>query len=168
MKSARLMHVITRAGRSYQVEVTGPAASFIVRPARYGARLARVIPALTREAAPVDAGDELFFPDFTLRHADGREALVELVGFWTPEYLEAKARKVEAARLENLVLVVYRGLAVGSGGEKDGTGGAAGGGGKGGALDALTSAAGMEHVVWFTDKPRAAEVVKAAERWALG
>lgn len=32
---------------------------------------------------------------------------------WTPEYLEAKARKVEAARLDNLVLVVYRRLAVG-------------------------------------------------------
>lgn len=233
VKSARLMHVITRAGRSYQVEVTGPAASFIVRPARYGARLARVIPALTRaprwrleadvrrgedvlrftvrarprasgadspiaqearrarydsrwersladdfrkrfgadrsdwrltrEAAPIDAGDELFFPDFTLRHADGREALVELVGFWTPEYLEAKARKVEAARLENLVLVVYRGLAVGSGGGKGGAKS-----GAGGALDSLTSAAGMEHVVWFTDKPRASEVVRAAERWARG
>lgn len=257
VKSARLMHVITRAGRSYQVEVTGPAASFIVRPARYGARLARVIPALTRaprwrleadirrgdevlrftvrarpraaaadspiaqearrarydskwersladdfrkrfgagrgewslsrETTPIDAGDELFFPDFTLRHADGREALVELVGFWTPEYLESKARKVEAARLENLVLVVYRGLAVGRGAKGEGIGGSqgdrasggasygasggaseSGSAARGGALDTLTSAAGMEHVVWFTDRPRAAEVVRAAERWARG
>jgi predicted nuclease of restriction endonuclease-like RecB superfamily len=73
---------------------------------------------------------------------------VEVVGFWTPEYLEAKARKIAAAKLEHLVLVVYRRLAVGS------------------ALDALTSAAGTDHVVWFTTQPRAAEVVRAAERWA--
>lgn len=227
VKAARLMHTVTRAGRSYQVEVTGPAAAFIVRSNRYGVRLARVLPALmrtpgwrleadvrrgdavlkfavrsrpraagekspiggearrarydskwersladdfrkrfgaarsnwtlSRETAPVDAGDELFFPDFTLRHADGREALVELVGFWTPEYLEAKARKVAAAQLDNLVLVVYRGLAVG--GERAG---------RGVALDSLTAAAGMDRIVWFADKPRAAEVVKAAERWARG
>lgn len=236
VKAARLMHTVTRAGRSYQVEVTGPAAAFIVRSNRYGVRLARVLPALmrapgwrleadvrrggavkkfavrsrpraageqspigsqarrarydskwersladdfrkrfgaarsdwtlSRETAPVDAGDELFFPDFTLRHADGREALVELVGFWTPEYLEAKARKVEAARLDNLVLVVYRGLAVGGKGEAANSGGPSAKSERGAALDSLTAAAGMERVVWFTHKPRAAEVVKAAERWA--
>ncbi len=217
VKSARLMHTVTRVGRSYQVELTGPAAAFIVRPARYGARLARVVPALARaprwrmdadvrrdgqacvfsargrpratgpkaavggeakratfdsawerslsmdfrksfgaerggwqllrETTPVVAGDELLLPDFTLRHADGREALVELIGFWTPEYLEAKVRKIRAAGLENLVLVVYRGLAVG------------------GALEAITPA-GDERVVWFTAKPKAAEVVRAAERCA--
>ena len=68
---------------------------------------------LLREATPVAAGDELLLPDFTLRHADGREALVEIVGFWAPEYLEAKLRKVAAAGLDNLVLVVYEGLAAG-------------------------------------------------------
>ena len=39
------------------------------------------------------------------------------MGFWTPEYLEAKARKVTAAGLDHLILVVYRGLAVGKAGE---------------------------------------------------
>lgn len=222
VKAARLMHVVRRAGRSYRVEITGPAAAFIVRPARYGVRLARVVPALMRAPgwrltadvrrgetrvrfrvqgkprvdaahAPVGAnarrprfdsawerslasdfkqrfgsqersgwrlsretglvalGDELFLPDFTLRHADGREALVELVGFWTPEYLEAKTRKVTAAGLDQLILVVYRGLAVGKAGE---------------ALDALAASVDTDRIVWFTAKPRAAEVVRAAERWA--
>src|SRR5919201_4876963 len=41
VKAARLMHVVTRVGRSYQVELTGPAAPYIVRPVRYGARPAR-------------------------------------------------------------------------------------------------------------------------------
>jgi predicted nuclease of restriction endonuclease-like RecB superfamily len=103
---------------------------------------------LLRETTPVDVGGELFLPDFTLRHADGREALVELVGFWTPEYLEAKVRKISAAGLANLILVVYRGLAVGA------------------KLDELTTSVGADRVVWFAEKPRAAEVVRAAERCA--
>ncbi|MGH7644652.1 MAG: DUF790 family protein, partial [Gemmatimonadales bacterium] len=102
---------------------------------------------LAREATPVAAGGELLLPDFTLRHRDGREALVELVGFWTPEYLEAKLRKVQAAGLGHLILVVYRGLAVG----RD--------------PDALAAAA-PGPVVWFTDRPRIGEVLAAAERVA--
>jgi predicted nuclease of restriction endonuclease-like RecB superfamily len=218
LKLARLMHVVRRVGRSYEIELTGPAAAFLVRPGRYGARFARVIPALahardwriradlrrgegvavfrargrprakpgaaplgavarrathdssweqslakdfrrrlgsvssdwhlSRETTPVVVGEEVFLPDFTLRHTDGREALIELVGFWTPEYLEAKARKVAAAHLDHLILVVYRGLAVG------------------GRLDALTSAVTLDRVVWFTKRPRAADVLRVAERCA--
>jgi predicted nuclease of restriction endonuclease-like RecB superfamily len=221
LKAARLMYTLRRRGRSYQVDVTGPAAEFIVRPARYGVRLARVVPALmrapawrfdarvrgpdgaqlsfrvrgrargnatqaplgararrvgydsaweqslasdfrrrfggearagwtlTRESTPVTVGEELFLPDFTLRHDDGREALVEIVGFWTPEYLAEKTRKIAASRREALILVVYRGLAVG------------------GATAPLESLVEAERIVWFTKQPRAADVVKAAERWAV-
>jgi len=74
---------------------------------------------LAREVTPVDLGEEVLLPDFTLQHEDGREALVEIVGFWAPEYLERKIRKVREAGLENLLLVVYRDLGVG-GGKKDG------------------------------------------------
>ena len=221
LKAARLMYTLRRQGRSYQVDVTGPAAEFIVKPARYGVRLARVVPALmrapawrfdaeirgadgsrlsfrvsgkphapktrapvgerarkarydsawerslatdfrrkfggdarrgwtlAREASPVALGDELFLPDFTLRHDDGREALVELVGFWTPEYLAEKTRKIAAAQLRHLILVVYRGLAVGK------------------ATTELESLVEQERIVWFTTKPRATDVVKAAEQWAV-
>lgn len=101
--------------------------------------------ALVREDAPVQAAGELFLPDFTLRHRDGRELLVEVVGFWTPEYLEAKLRKVEAARLDNLLLLVFRGLAAGAD------------------ADALER---LAHVVWFTHTPRIAPVLEAADRLA--
>ncbi len=111
------------------------------RDARHGWTLAR-------ESSPVVVGDELFLPDFTVRHADGREALVEIVGFWTPEYLEAKARKIATAGLASLILVVYRGLAVGR------------------AATALEMVVGADRIVWFTARPRAADVVKAAEQWA--
>jgi predicted nuclease of restriction endonuclease-like RecB superfamily len=103
---------------------------------------------LVREETPLTLGPEIFLPDFTLRHRDGREALVELVGFWTPEYLEEKIRKVRAAGLENLILVVYRGLAAG---ESD--------------AEPLESAA-PGRVLWFANKPRIGPVLEAAERVA--
>jgi predicted nuclease of restriction endonuclease-like RecB superfamily len=50
-------------------------------------------------------------PDFAFTHKDdGRRALVELVGFWHPDYLKRKLAKVHAARREDLILVVYEGV----------------------------------------------------------
>lgn len=128
---------------------------------------------LHREATPVplgpSAGDgrpgaggsapggvELFLPDFTLRHADGREALVEIVGYWTPEYLEEKCRKVAAAALENLVLVVYRDLAAGDGDRESGTSGSS--------VPWDEIAPGP--VVRFARKPKIGQVMEAVERAA--
>ena len=102
---------------------------------------------LVREDTPVAAGDRLFLPDFTLRHRDGREALIEIVGFWTPEYLEEKLARVRTAHLDNLVLVVYRGLAAGVA--------------EAGGLDETRAA-----VVWFAATPRVRPVLEAAERVA--
>jgi uncharacterized protein len=96
---------------------------------------------LHREATPVAVQGEVFLPDFTLRHRDGREALVEIVGFWTPEYLEAKLRKVAAARLDHLILVVYRSLGVG----------------------ALEAAAVPGTVLRFAERPRMNDVLRVAE-----
>ncbi|HZD03751.1 MAG TPA: DUF790 family protein, partial [Longimicrobiales bacterium] len=106
---------------------------------------------LSREDSPVAMGSELFLPDFTFRHRDGRVALVEVVGFWTPEYLKAKVRKVRAAGLDNLVLVVYRGLATGP---------------SAGAVAELTTG-GPGAVVWFQNRPRIGAVMEAVERVAL-
>ena len=92
-------------------------------------------------------GEELLLPDFTLRHADGREALIEIVGYWTPQYPQAKLRKIAGASLGHLILVVYRGLAAGSTNEIE--------------------AAARGPVLWFTSKPRLGEVMEAAERVAV-
>ena len=60
-----------------------------------------------REPEPVRAGDALIFPDFALRHrGDGRRWLVEIVGFWTREYVERKLARLRAADVPNLVLCV--------------------------------------------------------------
>jgi predicted nuclease of restriction endonuclease-like RecB superfamily len=45
---------------------------------------------LEREGELLHQGQKVFVPDFVLRHDDGRTVLLELVGFWTPEYLQAK------------------------------------------------------------------------------
>ena len=45
---------------------------------------------LVREGTVLHDGQTAFFPDFTLRHDDGREVALEIVGFWTPEYLAHK------------------------------------------------------------------------------
>ncbi|WP_411280980.1 DUF790 family protein [Gemmatimonas sp.] len=217
VKAAGLMHELVREGARYRLVLTGPAAAFLVRPARYGVRFARVLPVLarspgwrvnaevlrdgqpcrvqlrgraralatgapvgveprrerydsawerrfvrdfrasswakehgwhlSRERSPLSSGGTVFLPDFTLRHSDGREAAVELVGFWTPEYLTAKVAKVRAAGDTPLVLVVAKALAVGDGG------------------NAMHDVGG-ERILWCGQHPRVGDVMRLVERVA--
>lgn len=67
---------------------------------RFAKDVARAYPdwVLIREPEPVAAGRALVFPDFAL-HPVGRPAertFVEIVGFWTPEYLTAKVAALRA------------------------------------------------------------------------
>lgn len=68
---------------------------------------------LEREVAAISvagAGDvprKLFFPDFALVSERGR-VLVEVVGYWTPEYLAAKRAMLEAARVPIVLCVDER------------------------------------------------------------
>ena len=77
------------------------------RFARDFARLARDW-AIVREPEPIDAGGHLFFPDFAVhpRLDPSRRWLVEIVGFWTPEYLARKLERLRRARVSNLVLCI--------------------------------------------------------------
>jgi len=61
-----------------------------------------------REPRPVDAAGTLVFPDFELVHRRDSERrwLLEIAGFWTPEYLESKLRRLRAAGLDRLVLCI--------------------------------------------------------------
>jgi predicted nuclease of restriction endonuclease-like RecB superfamily len=63
---------------------------------------------LVREPEPVEADGALIFPDFELyhRHDSTRRWLLEIVGFWTPEYLREKLAKLEAANLKRLIVCV--------------------------------------------------------------
>jgi predicted nuclease of restriction endonuclease-like RecB superfamily len=63
---------------------------------------------LVREPEPVPAGGTLIFPDFLMRHRlhPGREHLIEIVGFWTSDYIQKKLDRLRAAGIRNLILAI--------------------------------------------------------------
>jgi len=66
---------------------------------------------LTREDEVLVLGDTVMIPDFAVTHKDtGQRILIELVGFWHPNYLRRKVEKVRAAQCQNLLLLVYEGV----------------------------------------------------------
>lgn len=79
----KLMRDVRRAGRGWTIE---------------------------RETTALRAGRSVFFPDFRLVKGDHR-VLVELVGYYTAEYLENKLRKLREARVDKLVVCVDEALA---------------------------------------------------------
>jgi predicted nuclease of restriction endonuclease-like RecB superfamily len=63
---------------------------------------------VVREPRPVDSGGSLIFPDFELVHRrdPSKKFLLEIVGFWTPKYLDDKLRKLRDARLDSIILCI--------------------------------------------------------------
>jgi predicted nuclease of restriction endonuclease-like RecB superfamily len=59
---------------------------------------------LEREDDVFDLGDEVMVPDFAIEHPDERRAILEIVGFWTPEYLGSKLAKIRQAETDSFVL----------------------------------------------------------------
>jgi len=53
-----------------------------------------------------DLGNEVMIPDFAIEHPDGRRAILEIVGFWTPEYLASKLAKIRQVDADNFVVAV--------------------------------------------------------------
>jgi predicted nuclease of restriction endonuclease-like RecB superfamily len=45
-------------------------------------------------------------PDFRLVHPDGRVFILEIVGYWRPEYLQKKFAQVRRANCDNLILAI--------------------------------------------------------------
>lgn len=70
---------------------------------------------LVREGAVLEAGGSLIVPDFVFHHQDGTKVALEIVGYWTPEYLADKLRRLAAVRGMNLIVAVPRHLAVRAG-----------------------------------------------------
>jgi uncharacterized protein len=49
---------------------------------------------LRRETLLLEAGERLVVPDFVFYHDDGTVVALEIVGYWTPEYLAEKFEKL--------------------------------------------------------------------------
>jgi predicted nuclease of restriction endonuclease-like RecB superfamily len=77
---------------------------------KFARDMARLAPdwQLVREPEAVPALGTLVFPDFLLYHRldPKRRFLVEIVGFWTPQYVSRKLEALRDARIENLILLV--------------------------------------------------------------
>jgi predicted nuclease of restriction endonuclease-like RecB superfamily len=71
---------------------------------------------LAREDELIVTGDSVMIPDFSFTHRrDGRRALLEIVGYWHPNYLRRKLAKVAQAGRRDLILVVYQSANVAEG-----------------------------------------------------
>ncbi|PSP78191.1 hypothetical protein BRC81_09155 [Halobacteriales archaeon QS_1_68_20] len=69
---------------------------------------------LVREPEPLEAGATVMIPDFAFdyRYADFR-VYFEIMGFWTPEYVESKLSKLDAVEDVELLVAVDDDLGVG-------------------------------------------------------
>ncbi|MFN8372885.1 MAG: DUF790 family protein [Anaerolineae bacterium] len=100
---------------------------------------------MTREDEVLLLGDTVMIPDFAFTHKqDGRRALVEIVGYWHPEYLQRKISKVREANRSDLILLVYEGVNL--------------------TEDRLINVPG--EVLYFANKPVLKDVLAAVERAA--
>ncbi|MGB3136429.1 MAG: DUF790 family protein, partial [Nodosilinea sp.] len=61
---------------------------------------------LEREVDLVPLPGSVMIPDFRVIHPDGREYLLEIVGYWRPEYLRKKFAQVRKSERDNLILAV--------------------------------------------------------------
>ncbi len=61
---------------------------------------------LERETDIINLKDTVMIPDFAFSHPDGRRALMEIVGFWTPDYLQKKLWKFKRAAMPNMIAAV--------------------------------------------------------------
>jgi predicted nuclease of restriction endonuclease-like RecB superfamily len=61
---------------------------------------------LEREVDLIPIPGSVMIPDFLLVHPDGRSMLLEIVGYWRPEYLQKKFAQVRKSQCDNLILAV--------------------------------------------------------------
>ncbi|MBD2663160.1 DUF790 family protein [Richelia sinica] len=61
---------------------------------------------LEREVDLIPIPGSVMIPDFRLVHPDGRSFLLEIVGYWRPEYLQKKFAQVRRANCDNLILAI--------------------------------------------------------------
>lgn len=55
----------------------------------------------------IDLGDSAFIPDFVVRHADGQEVYLEVLGFWTPRHLQGRLKEFEHSGIKNFIVAAW-------------------------------------------------------------
>lgn len=102
---------------------------------------------MNREDELILVGDSVMIPDFSFTHAkNGRRALLEIIGFWHPNYLRRKLEKVRQANRSDLILLVFESANVSAEPFRDESAG---------------------QVLTFKNKPVLKEVLQAIEQAAI-
>ncbi|MGB3789670.1 MAG: DUF790 family protein [Phormidesmis sp.] len=96
---------------------------------------------LEREVDLIPIPGSVMIPDFRIVHPDGQVYLLEIVGYWRPEYLRKKFYQVRQADCKNLILAISERLNL----EKAG-------------VDTTNTPA---KIVWFKDKLQPKSVLAA-------
>jgi len=70
---------------------------------------------LIREPRPFEAGQSWMFPDFEVRHRHdpSRRWFIEIVGYWSPDYLKNKLEKLRCAGISNFIVCLDKNNACG-------------------------------------------------------
>jgi predicted nuclease of restriction endonuclease-like RecB superfamily len=99
---------LSSADPLFPAEAPRPFDSLVER--RFATDVMRLAPDwdVIRDPQPLTAGRSLVFPDFALvhRHDPQRRWLVEIVGFWTPDYLRRKLDSYRLIEASNLILCI--------------------------------------------------------------
>ncbi len=110
--------LITPWGRDAQLRLTSEDGyrSHVATPAEFDSEVEQALAKkwgesqegwrLVRDAGILQEGQSTFVPDFLLKHEDGREAFLEVVGFWTPEYLAAKRKTISLFKNRRILLAI--------------------------------------------------------------
>lgn len=61
---------------------------------------------MIREGGILHKGQKAFVPDFSFEHASGKVAMLEIIGFWTPEYLKHKREVIELFRDHSVLYAI--------------------------------------------------------------
>ena len=61
---------------------------------------------LIREGVILHDRQKTFVPDFVFRHENGTEVLLEIVGFWTPQYLALRRATLQTFRNHHILIAV--------------------------------------------------------------
>lgn len=102
---------------------------------------------LEREVDLLPIPGSVMIPDFRLVHPDGRSYILEIVGYWRPEYLQKKFAQIRKSGCQNLILAISERLNLEKAGVK--------------ASDLPCA------VIWFKDKLLPKSVLEVLEKSAL-
>ena len=62
---------------------------------------------MEREAEVLHREQKTFVPDFVFQHDSGRVVLMEIIGFWTPEYIERRLQTLAVFKDSPILLAIH-------------------------------------------------------------